>query len=65
VIGNEVTRDRTWQGDIYGITFFNRALSAEEIEKRAAPDVKPADPGPPVAPPVPVPLPPGPVPDRG
>ena len=36
LVGNETTADRTWQGEIYRVTFFNRALTKPEVAKRFA-----------------------------
>jgi len=34
LVGNETGGDRTWEGEIYGVTFFSRALTAEEVGRR-------------------------------
>ncbi|MEX0777962.1 MAG: LamG-like jellyroll fold domain-containing protein [Phycisphaeraceae bacterium] len=36
LLGNELTADRTWDGDIYKVAFYNRALSDEEAAKTCA-----------------------------
>ena len=36
LLGNEATADRTWEGDVYSVTFFNRALTKAEVAKRFA-----------------------------
>ncbi|MDP7740370.1 MAG: FG-GAP-like repeat-containing protein [Lentisphaeria bacterium] len=34
LVGNETEGNRTWEGEVYGVTFFSRALTAEEISRR-------------------------------
>jgi hypothetical protein len=35
LVGNETgPADRTWEGEICGVTFFSRALTAEEVSRR-------------------------------
>ena len=61
MVGNEATSDRDWQGEVYGVTFFSRALSEEEARKWFEPadppepeptEAEPAEPGPAVPEPV-------------
>jgi hypothetical protein len=34
LVGNETGGDRTWEGEVYGVTFFSRAFTAEEVGRR-------------------------------
>ena len=34
LIGNETTADRAWEGEIHGVTFFNRPLTEPEVKTR-------------------------------
>ncbi len=34
LVGNETGGDRTWEGEVYGVTFFSRAFTAEEVSRR-------------------------------
>jgi|GEM_PF-744477 len=35
LVGNETGGDRTWEGEVYGVTFFSRAFTAEEVRQAA------------------------------
>jgi Concanavalin A-like lectin/glucanases superfamily len=54
VYGNEATGNRDWEGEMFGVLFFNRALSEADVAKRFA--TRAALPKPP-APPVEIPRP--------
>jgi concanavalin A-like lectin/glucanase superfamily protein len=54
--GNEATGDRDWQGELFRILFFNRALSDEDAAKRYA--TRPSLPKPPPPVEIPEPAPP-------